>query len=77
MGFTRVLYNFLGLDYIGRYEQAIIDRQTHLKHLMCRQVEDSHISRKLNKPPVVGTYVYNQLKGVKKKKQPFHNFKYY
>jgi len=71
MGFTRVLYNFLGLDYVGRYEQAIIERQTHLKHLMCRQIRDSYVSRKLNKTPVMGAYIYTQLKRVKKKKQPF------
>lgn len=66
MGFKRLLYNLLGMDYVGSYEQNIISRQTHLKHMLCRQIEESNL--KLNKLPPTGAYIYTTLKKSKKKK---------
>ena len=43
MAFWRTLYYFIGIEYIGSREQAQIDRQKHLKHLMCKQIRDSDI----------------------------------
>ncbi len=43
MGFLRTLYNFIGIEYIGSKELFEIDRQKHLKYLMCKQIKDSNI----------------------------------
>jgi hypothetical protein len=49
MGFLRTFHWLFGWVYIGSKEQAEIDRQKHLKYLMCKQIKESNI--KLNKVP--------------------------
>lgn len=41
MGFTRFLYDILGLEYIGSAEQLVIDKQKHQKYLVCEQIKKS------------------------------------
>lgn len=47
MGFWRAIYYYMDWVYIGSKEQEVIDRQKHLKYLMCKQIKESNI--KLNK----------------------------
>ena len=50
----RTLYYICGFEYVGRREQAQIDRQKHLKYLMCQQITKSKIKLK----PVVKTDLF-------------------
>ena len=42
----RTLYQYLGWEYVGRKEQAEIDRQKRLKYLSCEQVKKSKVRLK-------------------------------
>ena len=46
MGFWRTLYYFIGVEYIGTKEQKQIDRQKHLKFVMCEQIKNSKLKLK-------------------------------
>jgi len=64
MGFWRTLYNIIGLDYIGSKEQEIIDRQKHLKYMVCKQVKDGGLKLK---PTNKELFITKVLKKRKKK----------
>ena len=50
MGIWRIIYNLLGYEYLGEKEQLEIERQRHLKYLMCKQILESNIKlRCINK----------------------------
>jgi hypothetical protein len=65
MGFWRTLYYFIGVEYIGKKEQALIDRQKHLKYVACKQIEAGGI--KLKKE----NFITKNIK--KNKKKNFNN----
>jgi hypothetical protein len=49
MGLWRTLYYFIGVEYIGtkeQKEQKEIDRQKHLKFVMCKQIKESNLKLK-------------------------------
>ena len=56
----RTLYQYLGWDYVGRREQAMIDKQKRLKYLQCEQVKKSNI--KLKKIPEGNLFITSILK---------------
>jgi hypothetical protein len=56
----RVFYEYLGWDYVGRREQAMIDKQKRLKYLQCEQVKKSNI--KLKKIPEGNLFITSILK---------------
>ncbi len=56
----RSLYGILGLDYIGKKEQVVIDKQKRLKYLQCEQVKKSNI--KLKKIPEGNLFITSILK---------------
>lgn len=39
MGFWRAIYYYMDWVYIGSKEQAVIDRQKHLKYMNCQQIK--------------------------------------
>ena len=39
MGFWRTIYYYCDWVYIGEKEQNQVERQRHLKYLMCKQIE--------------------------------------
>ena len=49
MGFWRIFYNTLGLDYIGSYERNQINKQTRLKFHLHRQIRDTNLNKFLFK----------------------------
>ena len=69
MGFWRTLYYFMGVEYIGEKEQAIMDRQKHLKYLVCKQLEIGGI--KLKKKKEKELFITKIIK--KNKKKNFNN----
>ena len=46
MGFWRAIYYYMDWVYIGKKEQECIDRQKHLKFMMCKQITDGGIKLK-------------------------------
>lgn len=46
MGFLRTFHWLFGWDYIGKKEQECIDRQKHLKFMMCKQITDGGVKLK-------------------------------
>lgn len=59
MGVWRLIYNILGYEYYGRKEQAEIDKQKHLKYLMCQELLT----------PCIKTNIAPCSKGKKKRKR--------
>ena len=59
MGFYRFIYNILGIEYIGTKEQKEIDRQKHLKYIVCEQIKKTD-KKKL--------FIFRMLTNKKKKK---------
>jgi len=45
-GFWRTIYYYMDWIYIGKKEQECIDRQKHLKFMMCKQITDGGIKLK-------------------------------
>lgn len=37
--FWRTIYYYMDWIYIGEKEQKCVDRQKHLKYMMCKQIE--------------------------------------
>jgi len=70
MGFWRTLYYFIGVEYIGTKEQKEIDRQKHLKFVMCNQIKESKLKLKRVNIIDIGRLQYemNRLNKKKKKK---------
>lgn len=64
MGFWRAIYYYMDWVYIGEKEQKQVERQRHLKYLMCQQIEKSDI--KLNKIIKVPYYKPKSKKKIKK-----------
>lgn len=61
----RTIYYICNWEYVGRKEQAEIDRQKHLKYLMCGQLKKS----KLRLKPVPKTDLFvNKITRNNKKK---------
>lgn len=71
MGFWRTLYYFIGVEYIGTKEQKEIDRQKHLKFVMCKQIKDSKLKLKRVNIIDIGRLQYemNRLNKKKNKKK--------
>ena len=46
MGFWRSIYDIIGIEYIGEKERKQIERQTHLKYMLCRQIKDGGLRLK-------------------------------
>ena len=62
----RVFYEYLGWDYVGRKEQAIIDKQKRLKYVQCEQIKKSNIKLK---PPEGNLFITNILKKKRRNKK--------
>lgn len=61
----RTIYYICGWEYIGRREQAQIDKQKHLKYLVCEQLKKSKL--RLKPVPKTDLFLNKILKNNKKK----------
>lgn len=61
----RTIYYLCGFEYIGKREQATIDRQKHLKYLVCEQLKKSKL--RLKPVPKTDLFLNKILKNNKKK----------
>ena len=46
----RFIYGVVGIDYIGRIEQEIIEKQRRQKYLLCRQIKTGGLKLKHKHP---------------------------
>jgi len=46
----RFIYGIVGIDYIGKFEQEIIEKQRRQKFLMCQQIKTGGLKLKHKHP---------------------------